>query len=101
MLLGQFELQNCATARTGKVALAVAGAALLVSIISGGFAAYYTHAAFQSSQRWEQRQLAALEALQNDGAAIRDTLRQAIEKLDALNAAMATRRGNDARKPRR
>jgi len=83
MLLGQFELQSRATARTGKVALAVAGIALLVSIVFGSITAHYAHAALQSGQQWEQKQLAALEQLRQDGAAMRSTLEKLEAKLDA------------------
>jgi len=100
MQLAQFELQSRAAARTSRIALGVAGAALLVSVISAGVTAHYARAAFQSSERWEQRQLAALEKLQNDGTAIRDALRQAIDKLDAARPAPAVKAPRRGAAPR-
>ena len=83
MQLAQFELNSRAAARTGWIALGVAGVALLVSIVFGSITAHYARAALESSQQWEQKQLAALEQLRQDGAA----LRNALEQLEAKPAA--------------
>ena len=91
MLLGQFELQSRATSRTGKVALAVAGIALLVSIVFGSITAHYARAALESGQQWEQKQLAALEQLRQDGAAMRSTLEKLEAKFDAGRPAPAVK----------
>ena len=88
MQLAQFELQSRAAARTNRIALGVAGAALVISIVAAGVTAHYARAAFQSSERWERNQLAALEQLQQDGAAIR----QALERLEAKWPAQGTKK---------
>lgn len=83
MQLAQFELQSRAAARTSWVALGVAGAALVVSIIAGVTTAHYGRAALLSTERWERSQLAALEQLQKDGARIRDALERLEAKFEA------------------
>jgi hypothetical protein len=75
MQMGQNELQNRVTSCVARIALGVA----LITLLVTGAAAWYARVAFQSSERWEQNQLAALERLQKDGAA----MRQALEKFEA------------------
>ena len=102
--LGLNEQQNRATRRANEKAEQIAEQAVLiskvtlvvavVSLLFTMMAAYYAWQATRSSDRWEARQVQQLDGLRRETVATRVSIEQ-------LPAAMATARGNDARKPRR